>query len=497
MLKYVPTKGNSMAYRHGERNQKDLFPQSIDEYVNHNHPVRAYDAFVDSLDLKDLGITYDAKRVGNSSYDPRTMIKLWTYGPSYGQESSRTLERSIHENVSFIWLMGGLKPDHKTISEFRRNNKEALAKIIKLCARLCIKLNLIEGNILFTDGTKIRANASRHKNHTKKHYEKQLKEIDSRIEEMLNRCDQIDEQESHLDSFVKMKDELANNEQLRSKIKEALAEFEQRGEKTKNGKERTVNMTDTDSALMRSVQGSHASYNVQSVVDEKHGLIVNTDVVSAGTDVNQFAQQITQAEEVTGKECKIACADAGYADTEELEKIHERGNTKVIVPSQRQALHKEESPFSKSAFTYDEKTDTYCCPEGHVLIYKREKEKNKREYRIANAHTCNQCIHYGTCTKSKHGRRITRLRNEQIKEYLEKQYEDEESQEIYALRKARVEHPFGHIKHNLGKTHFHMRTRQGAQAETSIAATCFNIARMITIFGGVQEFIAKLITVQG
>lgn len=150
-------------------------PSSIEDYIAVDDPVRAYDAFVESLDLKELGITLDENKVGNSEYDPKAMLKLVVYGYSYGQKSSRKLERATHHNLSFIWLVGGLKPDHKTIAEFRRNNKAALKQVIKACARMCIKLELIDGNVLFVDGTKIRANAGRDKNYTKRRCEKQIK----------------------------------------------------------------------------------------------------------------------------------------------------------------------------------------------------------------------------------------------------------------------------------------------------------------------------------
>lgn len=142
-----------------------------------------------------------------------------------------------------------------------------------------------------------------------------------------------------------MEKELADNEGYRDRIKEVLKRLEEEGEKGKAPK--TINLTDPESALMRSVQGSHASYNVQGVVDDKHGLMVHIDAVSDSSDVNQFANQITEAETITGKECEVGSADAGYADTEKLEKIDRRG-TKVVVPSQRQALHnREEQPFRK------------------------------------------------------------------------------------------------------------------------------------------------------
>jgi len=181
-----------MAYRYGDRHQRALFPQSIDEYIPENAPVRAYDVFVDSLDFGQLGIALEPHKVGCPQYNPRAMLKLLIYGYSYGVRSSRKLEREAHYNLSFIWLIGGLKPDHKTIAEFRRNNKVSLRKVLKQCARLCIELGLIEGNTLFVDGSKIRANASMSNSWSKDRCRKHLKNIDRSIKQILNECESAD-----------------------------------------------------------------------------------------------------------------------------------------------------------------------------------------------------------------------------------------------------------------------------------------------------------------
>jgi transposase len=486
-----------MAYKYGTRQQVMLFPQSIDEYIGEDHPVRAYDAFIEVLNPQDIELEIEPHRVGNSAYDPTAMLKLLVYGYSYGIKSSRKLERAVHENVSFIWLLGGLKPDHKTISEFRRNNKKALKKVLRQCARMCIKLGLIEGNVLFVDGTKIRANASRSRNYTKRYYREKLAEIDKRIEELLWECDRIDDEEQEEGSLVTMGEELTDKERLREEIKEIVEEFQERGEKNKDGVERTVNQTDPDSALMRSIHGSHASYNAQTVVDDKNGLIIHADAVSDTKDTNQLPEQIKQAEEVMEKSCEVACADAGYSNIKEMEKLDTREIT-IIVPSQRQALHKTEKPFSKSQFIYDKEEDCYYCPEGNPLIYSTQKDNGEKlVYRIKEAKICRQCKNYGICTEAKQGRKINRLASEELKEKLEKRFDEATSQEIYSRRKSKVEHPFGHIKHNLGMRNFLLRGREGAQAEVSIGATCFNIARTITLLGGVQGFVANLITMQG
>jgi len=130
-----------MAYRYGNRKQMALLPRSIEDYVGQDDPVRVYDAFVEALDMEKLGIQNDPRKVGNAEYEPKAMLKLFVYGYSYGWKSSRKLERALHHNVSFIWLMGGLTPDHKTIAEFRRKNKKALRELIRQCARMCIKLD--------------------------------------------------------------------------------------------------------------------------------------------------------------------------------------------------------------------------------------------------------------------------------------------------------------------------------------------------------------------
>jgi transposase len=453
-----------------------LMPQSIEEYVSSDNPVRAYDAFVDALDFQEIGIDINSEKVGNSEYDPRSMLKLLVYGYSYGVKSSRKLERECHHNMSFIWIMGGLKPDHKTIAEFRRKHKASLRKILQQCARMCIKLDLIAGNIIFVDGTKIRANAGRNSSHDQDYYEKHLKSLDTRIDQLLMECEATDQSEEDVSSYVVMGKELAKSQTLKERIQEVLASFE-------SGDSKKINQTDPDSAIMHSRQGSHSSYNVQSVVDDKNGLIVHVEAISEKNDIKQFARQVDQANELLEKPCKAACADAGFSDTDELEKIDAQG-IKVIVPSQRQALHDDEGPFSKSHFVYDQEQDCYICPEGHRLRYSYvSKRKGKRQYRIEDKRFCRCCQYFGKCTKAERGRSIIRLRNEEIKLKLEAQYEEPDSQDIYNRRKMRVEHPFGHIKRNLKTDGFLLRRKDGANAEISILATCFNLARMITILG--------------
>ena len=472
-----------MAYRYGDRKQKTLFPQSVDEYIPQDAPVRAYDVFVDALNFEQLGIEIEPDKVGCPQYYPKAMLKLLVYGYSYGIRSSRKLERETHYNLSFIWLCGGLKPDHKTIAEFRRKNKSALKKVLKQCARLCIELGLIEGNTLFVDGTKLRANASISNTWTKERCRKHLKNIDNRIKQILSECDRADKKEKEQGSLVELGESLKDQVELKSKIKAVLKEINE-------GDKHSVNTTDADCVKVHSRQGSHAGYNAQAVVDEKHGLIVSSDIANENTDIHQFAEQVGHAAETLGKKPQAACADAGYSDINELEKVDNQG-IKVVVPSVRQVSDKEPGEFDVSNFKYDCIRDCFICPAGKMLNYRNTEAKRRRKiYRIKRT-VCRACRHFGVCTTAGNGRKITRLLKEDLRKKLEQQYKQPASRKIYRMRKLKSEPPFGHIKHNLKAGGFLLRGFEGVKAEMSILSSCFNIARMINIIG-VCGLIARL-----
>jgi transposase len=465
-----------VAYLYGERKQGMMFPASLEEYVTVDDPVRAYDAFVEQLDFEALGIHVESDSVGAPEYDPRAMMKLLVYGYSYGIRSSRKLERAIYHNVSFVWLMGGLKPDHKTIARFRRDHREALKQVLKQCVRMCMKLSLIEGNTLFVDGTKMRGNASLGQSWTKKKGDRLLKKTDERIERILAECEATDRAEGGQGSDVHMEEGLKEAQRLKDKIQGVLKELEGGGHKS-------INTTDRDCQNMKSRQGVIAGYNMQSVVDDGHGLIVHADAVTDRNDRAQFKVQIEQANGVLGRKCEIACGDAGYASTQELKEIDAQGIT-VIVPSQDQVVRKPPRPFSKGHFIYDSERDCYVCPEGQVLRYRKTDLKaGQRVYQITHFSICHGCRFFGECTKAKQGRAIGVLIDEEVKKRFEAEYDKPESQEIYKRRKTRVEHPFGHFKRNLGVQSFLLRGLRGVRAEASILATCFNLTRMITIMG--------------
>lgn len=475
-----------MAYRHGNRKQKMLLPPSVEEFVPTDAPVRVYDELIEAMDIKALGIELNNRKVGCPQYDPKAMLKLFVYGYSYGVRSCRKLERACHYDLSFIWLMGGLKPDYKTIAEFRRRNKGALSQVMKQCARMCIDLNLIEGNVLFVDGTRIRASADIQKGRAAEWYRKMMKALDRRIEELLAASEAEDEAEAAAGSLVQVEAELADARERKKRIREGLAEMKRQGRTYDND-------TDPDCCLIRGRQGVHAGYNGQIVVDDANGLIVSSDVVNESTDSKQLAPQIKQAQEVLGQASQAVCADSGYVNYGEIAEA-DLEQIDVIMPSQQQATGEEIGPFNKRHFRYDEEQDCYYCPKGERL--NRNAGEPSRKYNSYTAGVvCRSCEHFGTCTTNKRsGRRVTRYTFEKVMERLEKRYTEPDAQLIFQRRNMRAEHPFGHIKRNLGAGYFLLRGLAGVKAEMALLTTGFNVKRMITLCGA-QELITKLQTI--
>ena len=370
-----------MAYILGDRSQLHLFPQGLEEAIGADDPVRVYDAFVDQLDLGALGIEEDAEQVGPPAYAPRAMLKLLVYGYAYGIRSSRQLERATYHNVSFMWVVGGLKPDHKTIARFRQTHRPALAQVLKQCAQLCLKLGLVEGNTLFVDGTKVRANASLSRTWTPEKCTRVLRRTAQRIEQLLVECERADQEEAGQGSLVQRHHDLQQAQTVHAQVQAIMHDLQTSGQSS-------VNQTDRDCRTMKSRHGPMAGYNLQAVVDDQHG------------------------------------------------------------------------PLSP---------ETLGC------------------WHSPHPHT--PC---GTAAPGSLGRAIVRHRAEVVKQQFEAQFQEPASQAIYRRRKTKVEHPFGHLKRNLGVTSFLLRGLAGVRAETSLLATAFNLRRLITLLGvtGVQEQLA-------
>lgn len=480
MVKYLHKEVITMAYIKGNRNQLTLLPQAIEDYIAKDDPVRAYDVFVEALDFDKLGLSIDESQAGANPYWPKAMLKILIYGYAYGIRSSRKLERACCHNLSFIWLTEGIKPDYRTIARFRIDNKNALKNVLRQCARMCLKLGLIEGNTLFIDGTKIKANASCKNTWSQEKLQKYEEQIAKNIERILDECQAIDSQEEDDGSLVKLKEELADQQTLKAKIAEITKELD-------DSDKHKLNTTDPDSFVSKSDRGTKMYHNVQAAVDEKCGLIVNTDVVDQNIDANQLSIQAKQAQDTLDKKPRNLCADNGYYSIGDIEKID--ADINVIVPSQKQLIKERTpdkiKPFPKDAFTYDNKRDCYICPENKKLRCTDLTIPDKPNVVIyqARGYDCKSCEHFGLCTTSVNGRKIIRQKNEALMQRLAQIYDSGTGQMIYKLRKQKAELPFAHFKHNMNIRHLLLRGIAKAGVELNLCAIGYNLIRMINLLG--------------
>src|SRR3989339_699971 len=283
------------------------------------------------------------------------MLKLIVYGYSYGIRSSRKLERTCYHNLSFIWLISGIQPDYRTIARFRSDNKEAIKRVLRQNVKLCIKLGIIEGNTLFVDGSKFRANASINNTWDEERCKKRLEIAEKNIERIMEEAEQIDKEEDSAGTLVKLNEELQDQKKMRAKVQEIVKTLKE------TGKEK-INTTDKDSVNGKSRQGSHAIMNCEVTTDEKHGLIVNSEAVSQNNDLNQFASQVEQSKETLERAPANVVSDAGYFSLDDIDKVPE--GVKVIMPGRKQAQKENKKKLE----------ETYQQEEGQKL-YKLRKEK--------------------------------------------------------------------------------------------------------------------------
>ena len=295
------------------REQIMLLPDSIDEYVGGDNPVRVIDAFVDSLDMSALNFTKSTPAdTGCPAYDPSDILKLYIYGYYNRIRSSRKLMAECGRNVEVMWLMGKLQPDFRTISDFRKENAKSLKLVFKEFVRLCDKLKLYNKELLAIDGTKIRAQNSSDKCFNADILHKKLANIDEHISEYLRMMDKTDESE---------RDVTLTPEQVKVALQELLTRKNKYegylSELSETGKTQILE-TDPEAHRMHSRNGFHCCYNVQTAVDSGSHLIAEYDVSSQNTDQGLLNELCKDAKKTLGVDTIEIVADKGYESREDI-----------------------------------------------------------------------------------------------------------------------------------------------------------------------------------
>ena len=454
------------------RNQTLLFPESLEDYVSADNPVRFLDAFVQKLDLHALGFAKaKVAETGRPPYNPADLLKLYLYGYLHRIRSSRRLEAETHRNVELIWLLGHLHPDFKTIADFRKDNLKGLKAVCRQFTILCQKLELFGGELMAVDGTKMRAVNARDQNFNQNKLEELIARADARLAEYLAQLDQSDQSEGGQSqpSRAELEQKIAALEEKQDWHKELLAQIQ-------TGEGKQVSVTDPDSRRMR--EGSVVGYNAQSVVDAKHKLIAAADVTNEVTDVRQLGSMAVQAKENLSIEKAEVLADTGYYNNVEVAACVERGLT-PYVPKADTSANTAQGLFGKSRFRFDAARDIYVCPGNQDLTYRFSTYELGRSLRYYRASGCKQCALKAQCTRNQANRTITREEDEHLMEQMAERMR--QAPEKIRLRKALVEHPFGTIKRALGYDHFLLKGLAKVRTEWSLITLAYNLKRVFSL----------------
>ena len=458
-----------------ERSQLLLLPEAIDDYVGPDYPVRFIDAFVDGLGLAKAGFARVApEKTGRPGYAPGDMLKLYIYGYLNRVRSSRRLEAECHRNIEVIWLLRTLKPDFKTIADFRADNCKAFRAVFRQFVVLCRKLDLFGRELIAVDGTRIKAVNNKDRNFTKGSLAKFIKTVDERLEDYLKRLDESDATEkgtggSRTKNLAEKIEALKNK---RGAYAAHLSALEASGEDQ-------VSLTDPDSRAMAKHTKVAVGYNIQVAVDAKNKMFVEQAVTNQVVDMGLLTQTAEAAREILEVEKIDVVADKGYFKFEDIEACEKAGMTPYVPRPQRGPAVRE-GFFRKDEFRYDAEKDACICPAGQTLATRYEsKLRDLKKFDYSNRAACLACPLKSRCTKDY--RKVSRLENEAVLDRMAERLKARP--EILNTRREVVEHPFGTIKQWMNQGAFLTRGLEKVRAEFSLTALVYNLRRALNIVG--------------
>jgi len=447
----------SKTYRPYNPDQLFLLPPSLKDWLPEGHLAYFVSDLVDQLDLSAIEQVYEREERGYPPYHPRMMVKVLLYAECVGVRSSRKIENRLVEDVAFRVLAAGNTPSFRTVAEFRSRHLKELSGLFAQILTVCWKSGLVSLKHVALDGTKIKANASKHKAMSYGRMKETRARLEKEILERFRSNERLDEEEDRKFGFDKRGDELPEDLVIRekrlAKIKEAMAALEEearteeeaakpldagqpaetattpsrkkRGPKPKNPpgtpKDKDQrNFTDPDSRIMKNSDKAFIqSYNAQAIVDSKSQIVVAADLTNKATDVTHLPDMVKQIELNLNRKPRELSADAGYFSEKNVTFLEKR-KINAYIPPDKQKHSESAEP----------------APRGRIPAGLSCKERMRRKLRTVR------------------GRKA------------------------YALRKQIVEPVFGQVKTVQGIRQFLLRGKPKVRAEWLIACTAHNILKL-------------------
>ncbi|QMU29502.1 IS1182 family transposase [Adhaeribacter radiodurans] len=458
------------------RSQVPFSGASLEEAISAENEVRYIDAFVDALPLQKLGFRLAFTENGRPAYHPAILLKLFIYGYLNRIRSSRCLEKECHRNIEVMWLLGQLTPDHNTIANFRKNYPKAITQVFRTTVQMARHFQLIGGQLLAGDSTKLRAQNSKKNNYNQSKIARHLAYIENKL--------------AGFTQALALVDNAAEREQITQAMTKHLQRqqyYRQLAQQLKNSGEEQVSTSDPESRQMiiRNTI-TEVAYNVQTTVDAKHCLPIDYQVTNHN-DSKAMGNMLRRAKSIVGHSSFSALFDKGYHTGSELE-IAQRLGIRTLVAIPAPAASAPDANYNLEHFAYDPARNVYVCPQQQVLttngsIYTKNRGySNQTSFWQYRTRSCKSCLARIRCTTAKNGKLIER--NVYSPVFEKNRANITANPELYKRRQAIVEHPFGTLKRQWGYSY--VLSKKGiarASADVGLMLVAYNLRRLLHILG--------------
>jgi transposase len=464
---------------------------TLDDQVAADNPVRLMDAFIDKLDLHQLGFSNTIhKSEGRPPYSPAVLLKLYLYGYLNKIRSSRKLEKESARNTELQWLLQNLQPNYHTIADFRKAHANPLQGMFKLYVQFLSDTGLLGKSTIAVDGSKFKAVNSRKNNYNQKKIDKHRQFIEDKAAKYLEELDEIDKQENvdgGSDLLQIKKEKIA---QGLSKLKERKIKYETLQKNLDDTGDKQISTTDPESRSIIIVKNIvEVAYNIQNAVDDKHNLIVHTQATNTndGKALHKAATQAKQNLQLQKEDSLTVLADKGYHTGAELQQCHQDNMITHVAYKEQPGVKHIANEFLAESFYYDKAADSYTCPAGAVLTSlgtwhnkKGEASETSYHFKTYRTNACKTCALKNQCTKLPK-RIIQRSEYQDAVDVNDNNIK--QNPQYYKRRQAICEHPFGSIKRHWGYTHTLLKGLQKVNGEMNLIMLCYNFMRTKNILG--------------
>ena len=509
----------------GARNQILLIPVSLEERIPDDHPVRLLDEILDGLDWTAWERKYSGK-LGQPPIHPSILCKVLLFAMIRRLRSSRSIEYQIEHSVDFMWLVSGRTIDHSTISDFRREHKKELRDIHRQMLRVAIDMGVAKLSELCIDGTRVRANANRHKTWTADRIEKLLKELDTALKAGRvgrDSNDSIDELFEDGTSPGKLPPQLADLTSRRTMMHEVLEQLREMDARRKadgiDPKKNPAQLpkSDLDARILPNKEGGYAPNFTPLVVNEMaNGFIVESEVLVGNVEHLNVITTVDTIRETYAFDVNTLMADSAFATGPNIAGLEERGieflsplaevtrennpalrdDPKVPVAAEdlkRLPINPQTKKFDKSAFVYDSDADCFHCPAGKTLSRSGQETRQTAGGPVLHViyfgDECAGCDLAPQCRKNpdaKNGRKVTRDEHEDARNRHRDHMNKPESTDRYKDRQHFGEMPFAVMKVCFDMRRFLLRGLEGVQAEWQWCCTAFNLKKLMTLMAALR-----------